>query len=1088
MVFIYFKSFIYNLNIIFNLFASLIILIVCDNFPNNTDKSALSTGIPQNIININGNLIICAYDFFFSNQVNINYNYTRRTQNFLCLLKNSTNLELYLINSEKNVKIRDLNNLSQLDNTNSNLIPYVDKNNNLKFLLIYFPNNSNIIKIYNNNLNSQNLESIDISIHQFSYHIGCGISDIWNKYLTCFFQFNNNSIFSYNFDIETNKSEYSLIMELETTTSQTINSSSFSINKEQNIFFICLENSNIQCFFYNSTKKSFTDKTNSINCDKKIKNYYFNETKEYFITCEYQNNSLIYKMDITNLNDSFKEIPKIIPVDKPCPNDSILYYNINEIEYELLCGTNKKNISPLENYYCYLYYHEEIYKSLDVILANIPYFIKDRSIPDCCNYFTNSDYNILIRPNNKTCNFVIFDTSDINFLRCESILKQTGSIRNTSKLTIFLLEIKNNNNISLNNKIEYKIYDEDYKEIDFSPCEISTLPVNFSLKENGRSINISLIHKYSLWHVNLFDIDGVFYHDLCQIYSDFKFDVIMEDRLKYLYQPYSICEEGCSFEDIDSNFVYCQCPFKLDINTNLPSITLGEKPTEFPKHYQVFKCFGLVFSSDDKINNFGFYLITFMLGGHVPIWCYYLSTNVEPIKNYIKKEMEKFGYLSKDANDKTNAIKVQKKNNKNKKNNKKKNKGTNRKINKGKSENKKDNSDSKKSKNDIEEPPKKKENKSQNVTNKKSSSKRKKKSNRTFIKSCFIISNNNINNDGIIREIKGNKNTKKVKGSSKIKTTISKTKKSKKTKKIKYDNSKDLIKSSSKSIPSPDLIETQNMEDYYYSGEEEERNLDDFNFININLDPSIKAEPRKESNTILNNYTYEEAIEYDKRSFCRIFYIFLLSKDIIFHSLILRSPFDSISVLGSGFIFFISTDFFFNCLFYFDEIVSKRFLYRENVFTFTFSTNMPNIFYSVFILMVFEIVILLYTNISPKIREIFQKEEEKLKSDKKYTVSEERKKEIMKQIEDILQKQNKKNYCYFVFELIIVLLYWYYITAFCHVYSNSQDSWVLNTIFTLFFCFLFNCVVSFVFSILYKSSIENKSQCLYNAALTVYNI
>ena len=158
------------------------------------------------------------------------------------------------------------------------------------------------------------------------------------------------------------------------------------------------------------------------------------------------------------------------------------------------------------------------------------------------------------------------------------------------------------------------------------------------------------------------------------------------------------------------------------------------------------------------------------------------------------------------------------------------------------------------------------------------------------------------------------------------------------------------------------------------------------------------------------------------------------------------------------------------------------------MFTFTFSTNMPNIFYSVFILMVFEIVILLYTNISPKIREIFQKEEEKLKSDKKYTVSEERKKEIMKQIEDILQKQNKKNYCYFVFELLIVLLYWYYITAFCHVYSNSQVSWVLNTIFTLFFCFLFNCVVSFVFSILYKSSIENKSQCLYNAALTVYNI
>ena len=56
--------------------------------------------------------------------------------------------------------------------------------------------------------------------------------------------------------------------------------------------------------------------------------------------------------------------------------------------------------------------------------------------------------------------------------------------------------------------------------------------------------------------------------------------------------------------------------------------------------------------------------------------------------------------------------------------------------------------------------------------------------------------------------------------------------------------------SNSKSLD-PNLMETQNMEDYYYTGNEEERNLDDFNFININLDPEVKPEPRKESNLIL---------------------------------------------------------------------------------------------------------------------------------------------------------------------------------------------------------------------------------------------
>ena len=140
--------------------------------------------------------------------------------------------------------------------------------------------------------------------------------------------------------------------------------------------------------------------------------------------------------------------------------------------------------------------------------------------------------------------------------------------------------------------------------------------------------------------------------------------------------------------------------------------------------------------------------------------------------------------------------------------------------------------------------------------------------------------------------------------------------------------------------------------------------------------------------------------------------------------------------------------------------------------------------------MVYVIILILYllTNTTKKIRDIFQKEEEKLKKDKNYTVSEGRKKEILKELEQIFDSQNKKNYAFFISEIILMLFFWYYITAFCHVYSNSQVSWVLNTLLTIIFRFLIDSLTCFLFSILYKLAVGNKSQGLYNAVLFIYNI
>ena len=49
------------------------------------------------------------------------------------------------------------------------------------------------------------------------------------------------------------------------------------------------------------------------------------------------------------------------------------------------------------------------------------------------------------------------------------------------------------------------------------------------------------------------------------------------------------------------------------------------------------------------------------------------------------------------------------------------------------------------------------------------------------------------------------------------------------------------------------------------------------------------------SKHILNNYTYEESIKYDKRSVCDIFYIFLLYKQPIIYTSFDKSPLEIFS-------------------------------------------------------------------------------------------------------------------------------------------------------------------------------------------------
>ena len=264
-------------------------------------------------------------------------------------------------------------------------------------------------------------------------------------------------------------------------------------------------------------------------------------------------------------------------------------------------------------------------------------------------------------------------------------------------------------------------------------------------------------------------------------------------------------------------------------------------------------------------------------------------------------------------------------------------------------------------------------------------------------------------------------------------------------------------------------------------------NTFNLNLININLNNIKEYSTPKNSLHILNNYTYEEAIKYDMRSICAIFYIFLLSKQAVFHAFLFKSPLEPFPLRFCFLIFIFSSDLALNAFFYLDDKISKKYHYTKNLFLFTFSNNITIILLSTFIGF---ILITIFTNLSNSIytiRNVFRKEEEKIKKNKKYKVNEARKKEIIEEIGKILKKHKIKVIILLSIEVLIMLFFWYYVTAFCHVYESTQLSWLLDSFLSILSRLVMELLLSLGFAKLYRIAVEANIHCIYRFVLFFYS-
>ena len=651
------------------------------------------------------------------------------------------------------------------------------------------------------------------------------------------------------------------------------------------------------------------------------------------------------------------------------------------------------------------------------------------------------------------------------------------------------MEIDKKDEKSLINTIEYQVYDNK-TVLDLSLCNNSKIQVFHSIKDSSL-ININSISSFKDSGIDIFNIKDSFFNDICQPYSDSKNDIILEDRIKDIYMNYSLCEEGCNYNEINTHYmtISCDCHIKTHLTTNQTSVKLTQfDDIKIESNFGIIKCFNLVFSFQGKLKNIGFWIFLFLVLIKISLLILYFSKGIKPIKEYLIKEMVKYGYIKRYDRNKI----LKKKENKNDGIIKK---GISKNIN-----NRKKNSFTKK-KNKINFPPFKKEkNKKKDINDKNKDNiekiDKKVKTGKKSIKSNKLMDNSSIieisdkKDRHIIKDINNKKKTKKINKNS---ITKKKSKISISIKNPKLENSKEFqdiqVDSSNNIINNINNIPTQEMKKY---NERKELNnkkgntIVDFRLININLNNIKKYTPQK-SLLILNNYTFEEAIEYDMRSICAIFFIFLLSKEPACHAFLYRSPLELFSLRLCFLIFIISNDLALNAFFYFNDNISEKYKYARNLFLFTFSNNITIILLSTLVGFIF---MTLFTNLSNSvnsIRDIFRKEEEKLKKDKKYEVTKKRKEEILDEIKKILKKHKIKVIILIIIEVSLMIFFWYYVTAFCHVYPSTQTSWLLDSFLSILSRIIIISLISLGFAKLYRISIESRAHCIYKFVLFFYS-
>ena len=205
----------------------------------------------------------------------------------------------------------------------------------------------------------------------------------------------------------------------------------------------------------------------------------------------------------------------------------------------------------------------------------------------------------------------------------------------------------------------------------------------------------------------------------------------------------------------------------------------------------------------------------------------------------------------------------------------------------------------------------------------------------------------------------------------------------------------------------------------------------------------------------------------DALSYLMTFWNFLKFKQIIIFTFFTRSKGILRSTKVALFILFIAFYMAFTALFFNDSIMRALYIYKGNA---NAAVHIPNIILSSICSFIAGLIVryvcLNERDISKVLMENHPKDREEMANK--------------------VKKSSKiKLLILYAVSGVLILLCWYYVSAFCAVFKNSQKNYVINFFVCFLVCNLWPFVTCWIPTIMRRKALDNNNECLYKASQIV---
>ena len=214
----------------------------------------------------------------------------------------------------------------------------------------------------------------------------------------------------------------------------------------------------------------------------------------------------------------------------------------------------------------------------------------------------------------------------------------------------------------------------------------------------------------------------------------------------------------------------------------------------------------------------------------------------------------------------------------------------------------------------------------------------------------------------------------------------------------------------------------------------------------------------------LNFAEYNIAFKQDHRAFIKYYWSLLKMKQLFVFTFYTSDDFILRTTKIALFILFIGFYLTFTALFFNDSIMRAIYIYKGNT---NAAVHIPNIILSSLCCLVASLIVRFVSLNEREISKITQLNNEKER----------------RQLADKMKSISKvKLIVMYAISGALLFLFWYYVSAFCAVFKNSQGHYFTNVLVAFILCNLWPCVISLIPALLRKKALDNGNETLYKVS------